>query len=579
MSGAVNWWRSDPVVDQPAAPSWEADPMVQPPQQATPQGRLDRFLTGAGDVPQGAMQLSVNATGGANADNWAMRMLRGNPNLAPLTRDPVTQSLTPDAVNASVAQREATYQEGRRMAGASPDDTDWWRVGGQVAATLPAAVASPAGSTTLRAGAAGVAQGAALGAAQPVTDPNAEYWPQVGQNAALGAVTGGIGGAAGYGVGRLISGAQNVNPAVRELSDRGVAMTPGQIVGGYTRRIEDSAGSIPILGAQIRGGQRASIESFNRATANEVLSPLGQIVDSVAPVGRDLLDDVYTRIGQAYDTALPRVQPFGPDQQFMADLSAASQRFLTPDSARQFNGFLRNNIMSRAGGGRIDGDTFKAIEEELGRAFRTYRASGAPADREFASAALDVQRAFRDLLERANPAVAPQIQAANQAFARFTRMEGAAAAQGATEGVFTPAQLSGAVRRGDSTARHGGFARGDALMQDLSDAGRAVLPSTVPDSGTPERMMLAALLGGGAGMGASTAGLGLAPSLAAGAIGAGAYSGPGQRAIQALLLGQRPAGVAAAGNALATTGGPLGVALGNMLLDPPPPPNRFNQRR
>jgi hypothetical protein len=289
------------------------------------------------------------------------------------------------------------------------------------------------------------------------------------------------------------------------------------------------------------------------------------------------VDDVYTRIGQAYDNALPRVRAFGPDQQFMADMTASYQRFLTPESRAQFDGFLQNNILSRPRNGVIDGDTFKTIEEELGRAFRTYRASGAPADREFASAALDVQRAFRDLLERSNPAIAPQIRAANESFARYIRMEGAASAQGATEGVFSPLQLSGAVRRADSSGRHGAYARGDALMQELSDAGRAVLPSTVPNSGSPERIMLAQLLsGGGAGMGAATAGAGLLPAAIAGTIGAGAYSGPGQRAIQAAMLGRRWAPVTAAGNALATAGAPAGVALGGMMLDPPPPPRRFN---
>jgi hypothetical protein len=569
-----NWWEAAELVDDVGGE------VLAPPQQATPQGRMDRFLTGAGDLLQGGAQLMVNAlpTGAVGAVNDATAWVNRQPIIGPATRAIGMTPATADQVNARVAQREATFQEGRRMAGAQPNDTDWWRMGGNVTAGLPLALAAPVGSTLLRAGASGAAQGAALGAAQPVTDPNADYWSQVGGNAGLGAATGGLGGAAGYVVSRAITGAQNVAPAVRELNDRGVQMTPGQIVGGYTRRVEDAAGSVPVLGAQIRGGQRASIESFNRATANEVLAPLRQTVDNAAPVGRELVEDVYTRIGAAYDRALPRVQPFAADQQFMADYGTVMRQFLTPESRQQFDGFLRNNILSRATG-PIDGDTFKVIEEELGRAFRTYRASNAPQDREFATAALGVQRAFRDLLERSNPAVAPEIRAANDAFARYIRMEGAAAAQGSTEGVFSPQQLSGAVRRADSSGRRGQYARGDALMQDLSDAGRAVLPSTVPDSGTPERMALMALLGGGAGMGASTAGLGLVPSIAAGTVGAGAYSNAGQRMLQSLLLGQRPAAVTAAGNALAPAGAPLGVALGAMLLDPPPAPNRLDQRR
>jgi hypothetical protein len=571
-----NWWEADAVVDAGAG-----DQVLAPPQQATPQGRMDRFLTGAGDLLQGGAQLMVNAlpTGAVGAVNDATAWVNRQPIIGPATRAIGMTPATADQVNARVAQREATFQDGRQMAGAQPNDTDWWRMGGNVAGSLPLALMAPVGGTLLRAGASGAAQGAALGAAQPVTDPNVDYWSQVGGNAGLGAATGGLGGAAAHGVSRAITGAQNVAPAVRELNDRGVQMTPGQIVGGYTRRVEDAAGSVPVLGAQIRGGQRASIESFNRATANEVLAPLGASVAPDAEVGRNLLTSVDDQISAAYTRALPRIPAFGPDQQFYQDLQGVSQNFLTPNARDQFQRFMQDNILPRTAGGQIDGETWKRIDEVMGRFVREYRGSLDPAQREMGTAAQGVQRAFRELLGRVAPPEAAEVRAANEAFARLIRMENAAGRQGAVEGVFSPAQLDAAVRITDGSPRRGAYARGDALMQDLSDAGRAVLPSTVPDSGTPERLALMALLGGGAGMGASTAGFGLVPSIAAGTVGAGAYSNAGQRMLQSLLLGQRPAAVTAAGNALAPAGAPLGVALGAMLLDPPPAPNRLDQRR
>ena len=44
------------------------------------------------------------------------------------------------------------------------------------------------------------------------------------------------------------------------------------------------------------------------------------------------------------------------------------------------------------------------------------------------------------------------------------------------------------------------FAKGDALMQDLSESAKTALGNKVPDSGTPYRSMVAALAAsGGAG--------------------------------------------------------------------------------
>lgn len=577
-----NWWAAAPVVDAPPQDAWwTSAPMAQPAPSpnVAPASRMDRFLTGAGDMLHGGAQALVNAlpTGAVEAVNDATAWVNRQPVIGPVTQALGMTPATPQQVNQNVQQREADYQASMRAAGNDPNATDWYRVGGNVAASVPLAAAGPAPASLRGAIGLGAAQGAAMNAATPVTDPAADFWDEKARQAGLGAVTGGVGGAAAYGLGRLLTGSQSASPQVRALNDAGVEMTPGQIRGGATQRWEDRLSSVPFLGDQVRTAQRRGMESFNRATANEVLAPLRQSVDRAAPVGRELVDDVYQRIGQTYDEVLGRVRPFRADAQFAQDLEGAVGRFLTPDSRAQFQGFVRNNIISRLQNGELDGRTFKTIEEELGRAFRTYRASGAPADREFATAALDVQRAFRELLARSNPAEAPQIRAANEAFARFVRMEDAAGRRGAVEGVFSPAQLDAAVRASDRSPRHGQYARGQALMQELSDSARAVLPSTVPNSGTPERMMLAQLLSGGAlGAGVGATGAGMVPAAIAGGVGAGVYSDMGRRAIQAALLAQRPGAVQAAGNALVPAGAPVAVPLGAMLLSPP---DRLEQRR
>ncbi len=340
-------------------------------------------------------------------------------------------------------------------------------------------------------------------------------------------------------------------------------LTPGQIAGGYAQRVEDSLGSVPVLGAQIRARQGDSVSSFNRAVANRVLAPLGQRVDDNAPVGRELVENVYDRIGAAYDDVLPRVRPFGADAQFGQELVQATQQAVTPSSQGAFTAIMQNDVLPRVQGAAIDGRTWKEIDQRLGFHVRSYLRSNNPADQETARALLETQGAFRRLLGRSNPGIAPEVRAADQAFAQYIRLERAAAGQAATDGVFTPAQFSGAVRMSDPTARRGAYARGDALMQELSDAGRSVMARTVPDSGTPERAMLAALLAGGA----PAAAAGVSPgTIAAGLAAAGLYSNPGQRMVQAALLGRRPEALAAAGRGLVPLGAPGAAAY---LLAPP----------
>jgi hypothetical protein len=165
-------------------------------------------------------------------------------------------------------------------------------------------------------------------------------------------------------------------------------------------------------------------------------------------------------------------------------------------------------------------------------------------------AVLELQRNLRDLVGRSNPDAAAGLKATNTAFANLARVQRAGGAQGADGGVFTPKQLSAAVRQGDQSARKNAYGMGDALMQDLSDAGRSVL-STGPDSGTASRLMPWI---GGAGMG----GLAMTDPMTAalvgtgGALAAAPYTQLGGRLTAALLAGQRPAGVQVIGNSLKT---------------------------
>jgi hypothetical protein len=131
----------------------------------------------------------------------------------------------------------------------------------------------------------------------------------------------------------------------------------------------------------------------------------------------------------------------------------------------------------------------------------------------------------------------------DKAYAEADRVINAAASHGAREGVFSPAALRSSVRAGDRSLRKKSYAKGNALLQDLSDAGVDVLGSNYPDSGTAGRIFAGSLLGGGLGGGIG-GGLATGSPIGAGAaIGAGVAALPyvaGGREVAAALLARRP---------------------------------------
>jgi hypothetical protein len=152
----------------------------------------------------------------------------------------------------------------------------------------------------------------------------------------------------------------------------------------------------------------------------------------------------------------------------------------------------------------------KEVESVLGKEARKWASSGDPAQRGLGDAIRELQSSLRGAVERsAGPESAAELKAANTAWANFVRIADASGRAGAVEGRFTAPQLDAAVRKAGSKSA---YRKGDALMQDLSDAGKGVLPSSVPDSGTASRIFtgggVGALLGNMAGIEPTTMALG-----------------------------------------------------------------------
>ncbi len=320
-----------------------------------------------------------------------------------------------------------------------------------------------------------------------------------------------------------------VTPEARTLGAKGVQMTPGQLVGGTGKSIEDKASSIPILGDFIKSGRQQSIDTFNTAVANQALQPIGERLARGTAAGHETIGEVESKIGQAYDRLLPRLNWY-PDQQFQQDFNRVLARdvaVLPQQHAQQFQAILQSRVGNI---GPMSGREFKTVESELKYFADQYRSAGDPAQRGLGRALDNTISAARAGLERSNPQFQGELQKINYGYAMFARMRDAAANRRTSAGTFTPSDLLAAVKRGDKSVGKGSFARGDALMQQFAEAGQKVLPSSVPDSGTAGRRMLGeAMIGGGALMGHPGA-------AAAGAAAILPYTGPGMAGVNKLAM-------------------------------------------
>ena len=524
-------------------------PKAQP--QAAP-GMLERLTKGVSDIGQGVAQLAAHAGMAASTSG-------GMPEFGGFAGDTGEQAplATKADIDRAITNLDADY-EARRQAGGQTG-TDWLRLAGNVAGTMPMAALGPGAEAGAfaRIGAM-LGMGAAGGAMMP-TQGGDNFLAQKAQQAGLGAATGGVLGAGGEIASRIVAPA--IAPAARRLLDAGVRLTPGQLLGGMAKGAE---GRLTSIIPTASGAIRRSIEDFNRVAYDKVLAKIGKAYEGKT-VGYDGIKAVEKQISTEYNKILPHVE-FKADKQFVDDLQnlrdMASE--MPIDEARQFAAILKNRVVRRMGAqGVMDGQTFKTVESELSQVSRDLHQSEVAGQRDLGRAIDTVNGMLRENLERQNPAVAAKLRNINGAWAAFTRIRDAASNRGKSLGIFTPADLLTAAKRG---AGRRVFARGDALMQDLARDAEEVLPSNVPDSGTAGRLLIGeAFVGSGIG-----ALLSHPEALIAMLGGTAAYTAPGV----ALMRNAAGAGLPATRNFLArairNTGQAVAPAAGAAFAAPSP---------
>jgi hypothetical protein len=306
-----------------------------------------------------------------------------------------------------------------------------------------------------------------------------------GTNAAIGAGVGALGVPVMAGASRVLSPV--LTPEVKKMISEKISMTPGQIMGGFLKSLEDKATSIPVVGEAITASRKKGIEDFNRAAYKRALEPINGEIPIAT--GREGVNYVKNQLQDAYNELLPKLT-FKPDAPLYDSLSSLRKNVagLKAEDATSVSNDVKDMIQGRLSEkGVMDGNTFKIIEEDLNKIIGDYKgATGSQATigRAYQQALADI----RESLGRNNPQFAEDLAKINTGYANYARIRGAGSRAGTSE-MFTPAQLSAAVRQADKSAGKGQTATGQALMQDLTDAAEKVLPSQIKDSGTATRMM------------------------------------------------------------------------------------------
>lgn len=347
------------------------------------------------------------------------------------------------------------------------------------------------------------------------------------------ALMGGLSSVAGQGIARGLTGVVKPSARAQQLMAEGVQPTIGQaadqgtFVGRRIAKAEEAAQSLPVLGDVITESRGRAQNELVQAAANRAVPPGGT---AQVPT-REGLDELYKQFNKSY-RVLDNFT-FKPDPQIEQEVLSIVTNPNYRASRETIDGvldFFEGNYTKKfqqgpqGVGAFLSGEGFKDLDSEIGRRIRDLAGDTsreALAERRMLTAIEGSVGRWRD---RNLPApVVDQLKDTDRAYAAWKRL--ARAGRYSNEGDIRPSQLTRAVKamsKGDE------FARGQAFMQDLTDAG-SILANRVPNSGTADRLAEAGLLTSLARNPAGTT----AGVLAAGTIGTPAYSRAGQR----MLLG------------------------------------------
>lgn len=379
---------------------------------------------------------------------------------------------------------------------------------------------------------------------------SAAYAPE---NRGTAAAIGGVGGAAGYGIGRGVSrlagGLVRPSEQAKALQREGVedltigqAADQGTLWGKMIRRFEESFQSLPLAGRALSKARERANDSFGKVAINRAVPPGGKPLEGPSREAfkslKDDFDEAYKVLDDVELPALDVNRYLGKE---ISDIINDPAKEMSKAARKDIEEFLSEQFYKKfnyknVGGKRliraidsINGKTFKKFDSDLSSRIRTLinmpfrNADEAGKLKSYLEIDASLTK-FRN--NNVSEDIAKQLKDTDAAYANFKTLERASAYIGATEGKFTPAQLKRAV---SAVTPKSFYTTKQGLLQDLTDPADTVLKPTMPDSGTAERAY-----GLGVGIGAVTNPIPTLGAIAGTTLGAsGLYSRPVQR----ILLG------------------------------------------
>lgn len=308
--------------------------------------------------------------------------------------------------------------------------------------------------------------------------------------------TGVAGGIVGKGVGDVVGGviAPKVSEGIRTLSDLGVRLTPGAILGAADTAVgraanmaETALTSIPGLGALIGQARGTVPEDFEKAAVTKLADFIN------VPVPENLSGDravswVKKSISNKFNDLVPNLDMVLPDNWQNQTLDIFSSLNLPASRKGLLDDFLSTvsqNVEAVSDTmGRISGRNLQNSLSSLSDTARTFMKSNDGFERRLGSGLAQVRSWMLDTLAEQNPAQADELLRLNKAWNAQTVLDKAVGYAGNT---VSPTSLTRAVKS-LSGGKIGGF------YEDLARAGME-LPKGLAESGTFTRAATAQLLG------------------------------------------------------------------------------------
>jgi hypothetical protein len=358
---------------------------------------------------------------------------------------------------------------------------------GNVAGVTPFIVAGGGSVAPATFGGSAVTGGATSALLSQAQTPT-EFAGETATGAGLGIV--------GKGVGDFVGGviAPKVTEGVRTLTDLGVRLTPGAILGATDTAIgraanmaETALTSIPGLGALISQARGTVPEDFEKAAVTKLADFIN--VDLPSNLSGDrAVSWVKKSISNKFNDLVPNLDMALPDNWQNQTLDIFSSLNLPASRKGLLDDFLSTvtqNVEAVADTmGRISGRNLQNSLSSLSDTARTFMKSDDGFERRVGSGLAQVRSWMLDTLAEQNPAQAEELLRLNKAWNAQTVLDKAVGYQG---NVVSPTSLTRAVKS-LSGGKIGGF------YEDLARAGME-LPKGLAESGTFTRAATAQALG------------------------------------------------------------------------------------